>query len=116
MIDALNGWATKVSRKTARSKKSQLIPRRHVQPLPDTFQPFTVSSEADLDQLIKSHPQVAALPSDNIKIRKILKSIPVQLECGHGEVLCLVDSGSTVNAAHIARHFPAREDTVKSTR
>ena len=82
----------------------------------NTLQRLTIRSKKDLDQLIKSHPQVAALPSDDAQIRTILKSKPVQLECGPGEVLCLADSGSTISAAHIAKLFPALKDTVKSGR
>ena len=46
---------------------------------------------------------------------KALRSKPVELECGTDEVLCLVDSGSTINAASIGKHFPKYADLVEST-
>ena len=57
---------------------------------------------------------ISALP-DKKRIRKLLKAKPNFLQCGPGEVLCLVDSGSTVNAAWIARHFPAFTSKVQPT-
>jgi len=44
-----------------------------------------------------------------------LKTMPSELVCELDEVLCLVDSGSTVNAAWIAKHFPAYALLVQQT-
>ena len=41
--------------------------------------------------------------------------MPAELICGMDEVLCLVDSGSTVNAAWISKHFPAYAALVQQT-
>ena len=114
-INALNGWATVVNRKS-RGKKNRLPPTAPSPKLPDVFEKVTLQTEKDLDRMIQCHPQIAALPKDDAKIRQILKSKPVELECGPNEVLCLVDSGSTINAACIEKHFPAFKHTVKSTK
>ena len=109
MIDALNGWATKVSRKSRRTGKTSVIPR-------DNSKTFVIHSEKQLDQYLENHPSTTPLPTEARKIRKVLRTRPVQLECKPGEVLCLVDSGSTVNAACIAKHFPSYAEMVRSTK
>ena len=39
----------------------------------------------------------------------------MELICGPDEVLCLVDSGSTINAAWIEKHFPQYAKMIHST-
>ena len=112
MIDALNGWATKVSRRNRRTGKTTLIPR---QPY-DRSKTFAINSEEQLDRYLEAHPKMAPMPVEAEKIRKALKTRPVELECKPGEVLCLVDSGSTVNAASIAKHFPWYAGMVRPTK
>ena len=107
-IDHLNGWATKVSRKSKQSKIESPVK-------PNKFEAFTIQNEKQLDILLASHPRLAAIPESDKKIRKVLKTMPAQLVCGPDEVLCLVDSGSTVNAAWIAKHFPGWTKHVKAT-
>lgn len=96
-INALAQWAP------VTYKKKRLPPAKQL----DTFERVVVHSEADLEALLARNPRLAALPEPTKKIKNMLKSRPVELECGPDEVLCLVGSGSTVNAANIAKHFPA---------
>jgi hypothetical protein len=84
-------------------------------PVPKSTGNFSVKCERDLDELLRAHPHIAAIPGSAKKIRKVLKSMPPELVCGDDEVLCLVDSGSTVNAAWISKHFPQWAHLVKST-
>ena len=98
-ISSLNGWATKVSRKNKKGKLEKIEK-------PKALESFFISNEKQLDQLLARHPKLAAIPETDKKIRKLLKSTPAQLGCGPDEILCLVDSGSTVNAAWIEKHFP----------
>ena len=41
--------------------------------------------------------------------------MPDELVCADDEVLCLVDSGSTINAAWIEKHFPSYAKLVQKT-
>ena len=101
-ISSLNGWVTKVSRKNKKGKLEKIEK-------PKALESFFISNEKQLDQLLARHPKLAAIPETDKKIRKLLKSMPAQLICGPDEILCLVDSGSTVNAAWIEKHLPAYE-------
>ena len=92
-IDSLNGWAHNVKQLSA--KKSS---KRHPS--------FKICSEEDLDNFLGRHPKIAAIPDKVERLKKILKTMPDALKCNANEVLCLVDSGATINAAWIARHFP----------
>ena len=76
---------------------------------------FHCSGESELDVLLQRHPYLAAIPKSEQKIRKLLRSMPVELICGPDETLCLMDSGSTINAAWIEKHFPAYAKLVKPT-
>ena len=107
VVEELSSWATTTKMS---SKKAQRLPKSI-----DIFDQFTVRSERDLDLVLKNHPTLAALPSDDKKIRKALKSRPVELTCGPDETLCLMDSGSTINAAWIEKHFPAYAALVQQT-
>ena len=80
----------------------------------DVLDTITVRSERELDSIMKSHPYLAAIPKGQ-QIRKLLRTMPVELVCGPDEVLCLVDSGSTINAAWIAKHFPGCVNHVRPT-
>ena len=105
-----NGWATTVHRKRSKSSKSVLVPKKV-----DVLDTITVRSERELDSILKCHPYLAAIPKSDQKVRKLLRSMPVELICGPDETLCLVDSGSTINAAWISKHFPAYANLVKPT-
>ena len=110
-IDALNGWAHRVSVKTKKLPKSRPL---------DVFDRITIRSEDELDAVMQQHPTLAAIPATDKKIRKMLRTKPIELECNADEVLCLVDSGSTINAAWVEKHVPQYsghvKDTVKSLR
>ena len=106
-LDHLNNWAFKVSRKSSPKSKPVIVPK-------STGNHF-VKCEKDLDQLLKAHPHIAAIPGSAKKIRTVLRSMPPELVCEDDEVLCLVDSGSTVNAAWISKHFPQWAHIVRST-
>ena len=45
----------------------------------------------------------------------MLRTKPIELECGTDEVLCLVDKGSTINAAWVEKQFPQHAKHVKDT-
>ena len=79
------------------------------------FLNFKICSEQDLDLFLKTHPKIAAIPEKVARLKKVLKSMPPELKCSDEEVLCLVDSGATINAAWIERHFPQYEDLVQPT-
>ena len=74
-----------------------------------------VRSERELETLLRRDPRLAAIPAPDKKLRRVLRSMPDELVCAADEVLCLVDSGSTVNAAWIAKHFPAYAALVQQT-
>ena len=69
---------------------------------------------------MQQHPTRAAIPDTDKKIRNMLRTNPIELECDGDEVLCLVDSGSTNDAAWVEKPFPQYvghvKDTVKSMR
>ena len=106
-IDNLNGWAVKVNRKSERLQKKS---RKQA----DTEE-FTIHSERALDELLSRYPHIAAIPGSDKKIRKILRNMPAELVCRKGEVLCLVDSGSTINAAWIEKHFAEYAHLIQKT-
>ena len=76
-----------------------------------------VKSVEDLENLLKSGTKIsriAAMPSKK-KMEQLKNSLPnVHLE--DDEMLALVDSGSTLNAADIAKHFPAFADRIVSSK
>ena len=110
MVDDLNGWAVKVSRRAAKQQKPINEPRKTSE-----SETFTIHSERALDELLSRYPHIAAIPGSHKKIRKILRSMPAELVCAEDEVLCLVDSGSTINAAWIEKHFPAYAKLIQKT-
>ena len=122
-LSSLNGWA-KVHYKKLKKKKSETtasvrpaaVPTSSPVAKPDVYEKFTIKTEAELDNFLQTHPQIAALPDDQDKVRRILRSKPVELECDANEVLCLVDSGSTINAANVEKHFPSYKQFVRETR
>jgi hypothetical protein len=109
-MDAMNGWAHKVKRQSSRKAKAVLVPK----PV-DVFDTFTVRSEKDLDALLVKNPGLAVAPLDKKHIKKVIKTMPAELICGPDETLCLMDSGSTVNAAWIEKHFPGYLSRVTET-
>ena len=110
MADELNNnFAHVVRRQKSKTSKPTIVPKKI-----DVLDSVTVRSENDLDKLLKKHPYLAAIPK-NQKIRKLLRSMPVELICGPDETLCLMDSGSTINAAWIEKHFPGYAKMVQPT-
>ena len=106
-ICELSRWAHKVDKKSkpAVPAKPKAL---------DVFDRITIRNEEELQKVMTEHPTLAALP-DQGKLRKMLRQKPIELECGPDEVLCLVDSGSTVHAAWIEKHFPSYANRVKPT-
>ena len=115
MMAALNGFAHKVSRKTNRNSKPVVVPKPAPTKL-SLFDKITVRNEEELNQLLKDHPNLSTPADQEKRARKVLRSKPAALVCGPGEVLCLVDSGSTINAAWIEKHFPEYIGLIKQTR
>ena len=99
MIAHLGGWATVVNRRSSRKGK----------PVPIA----TVKTEADLDRVIAQNPYLKNLSKK--RLNRVLSSMPEALRCGANEVLCLVGSGSTMNAAWIEKQFPAYAKLIQST-
>ena len=69
----------------------------------------------DTIRIRASQSEFDAIPNTDRKIRNAVRSKSMELECGTDEVLCLVDNGSTINAALIGEHFPQYADLVEST-
>ena len=109
-VDSLNGWSVKVSRKASRQSKPIEVPR-----MKSESETFTIQSERALDELLSRYPHIAAIPGSHKKIRKILRSMPDELVCADDEVVYLVDSGSTINAAWIEKHFPSYAHLIQKT-
>ena len=86
-----------MSKKTKKAKPV-VVPKRH-----DVFDQWTVSSEKDLDALLKRHPHLAAITDTDKKIRKTLKSKPVELMCGPDEVLYQLAHLSPVSLARLRK-------------
>ena len=105
LADELGRWANVTHKKSKTYQPPKSI---------DIFDQITVRSERELDMVLKQHPTLAAIPESK-KIRKALKGCPVELVCAPDETLCLMDSGSTINAAWISKHFPAYADRVQPT-
>ena len=62
----------------------------------------TVHNEQELDQLLKTHPTIAALPADS-EVRKELNQLAPK---SRKHVFIMMDSGASVNAAYAKKHFP----------
>ena len=62
-LEALNSWATKVSRKSARNAKATIVPKSK-----GRLETITVKNEDELDDLLQLHPHLAALPDADDKI------------------------------------------------
>ena len=104
-LDALNGWAHKVNRSSRRLSKRARAPTNL-----DTFDRVTIRSERDLDAVLQASPKLAAIPDSawtcGKKMRNMSRTKKIELECGPDEVLCRVDSGSSINAAWVEKQFP----------
>ena len=66
------------------------------------MQHAVVKSEKDLDQLLASHPTLAALPSDAHARKEVAKLSPKSRKYVH----VMMDSGASLNAANLKKHFP----------
>ena len=66
------------------------------------MQHVVVKSEKYLDQLLASHPTWAALPSD-AQARKGVAKLSLK---SRKYVYVMVDSGASLNAANLKKHFP----------
>ena len=85
----------------------------------DTCGRVTIRSERDLDAVLQANPKLATIPDSawtcGKKLRKMLRTKPIELGCGPDEVLCLVDSGSTINAAWVEKQLPQYAKHAKET-
>jgi len=100
MEEQLDGWPVKVSRKKRKQAKQATPPVA------------ALSNEVDLDLMLKKNPRLKNISRHHLL--KALRRMPQELVCGDNEILCLVDSGSTINAAWIEKHFPAYFEYVKT--
>ena len=98
-IASLNGWSTKVSRRRSRGQKSQTL--------------SSIQTEADLDRHLAQNPRLQKISAN--MINRASRELPPALICGPGEILCLVDSGASMNAAWIEKHFPGFLQLLRST-
>lgn len=106
-FNSLNTWAVKVTRRSRRTDKSSVVPKPQDQ--------FVIKSEQELDALLAKRLDIAAISDPSSKLKKTIEALPEELRCGPNEVLCFVDSGSTVNPAWISKHFPQFAHLVEST-
>ena len=60
-----------------------------------------LSSEKDLDRLPQSHPSHAALPNDNQERHELWNLAPKSRKY----VYIMIDSGASINAAKLSKHF-----------
>ena len=58
------------------------------------------------------NPDNAKLPASQKHQTRVMKVVTSKVQCGKDEVLVLIDSGSTINTADIAAHFPAYENFI----
>ena len=96
ICDAFKGWAHKVSTKTKKIHSS------------------IVSTIPELERLLKCDSKIAKIAKTASK--KTLKSHLPNIHLEADEMVVLVDSGSTINAAFIAEHFPTYADQVIPSR
>ena len=67
----------------------------------------TVSSENELNQALKDHPQLlAAMPCDPKSIKKAAKKMPDRMLLQEGEMWVMVDSGAGVPGIDVGKHCP----------
>ena len=66
-----------------------------------------LSSAQDLDNFLKSNPNTAKLPEEKKRLSKVMKVLTSKVKLEDGEVLVLMDSGSTIDVAKIKEHFSA---------
>ena len=71
----------------------------------------TVKSEADLDKLLATHPTIASLPSDEMAKQELAALSPK----GKRYVYVMMDSGASLHAAWLAKHFPGHTHTLFET-
>ena len=67
-----------------------------------------VSSVSRLEKMLRSHPDIARIASmsKDKTIERLRETIPGLPPCAADEIWALVDSGSTLNAADVEKHFP----------
>ena len=90
-----------------------------VRPKPDKAEQksYTVLNAEQLDRLLKDKSRISKLASvpSKKRLQKIKDNLPnIPLE--DDEILVLVDSGSTINAADIAAYFPEYVDRIIESR
>ena len=67
-----------------------------------------VNSISKLEKMLGSHPKIANIANASKKktVERLREAIPGLPPCAADEIWALVDSGSTLNAADIMKHFP----------
>ena len=113
-IDALGEWGTVVSRKSRRRNKQATLTGCGEGSIPKSHQPpvATLNNEVDLDKLLAQNPRLKKVSRQHLL--KAMRRMPQELVCEANEILCLVDSGSTINAVWIEKHFPAYAKHIKA--
>ena len=71
---------------------------------------------ASLKEFEKQAPKLASSPANTKKLQRALKKLPQEIELENDEVLCLIDTGSTVHAANAQTHFSQYVPYVKQTK
>ena len=96
-------WAHKVQK--ARQKKASTD---------DKVKPIRITSLQELDDKMATEPKLAALPSHAKKLQKKIKKLEAeQIHLADDEMLCLVDTGSSLHAADADVHFPGYAFTAR---
>ena len=93
VVSELSGWAHKTNIRVQNSNKKDLSK-------------FTIKSEIDLERMLKTRCRVAGLAHAATTKKKNSDAKLPDLTLEDDEVWALVDSGSTLNAAWIKKHFP----------
>ena len=104
IISTLGGWAHKTFIETKR-KKNKAAPKT-----------YSIQTSQDLDKMLDEKSKVAQIAAksnqSNFSGADHLPNIPLEDD----EMVMLVDSGSTLNAADIAKHFSAYVDLIVASR
>ena len=90
-------------------RRSRPLPRTRIMPtlLPppllllssSTSPPIRITSLKGFDKQLSENPKLNSTPPNTKKLQRALKKLPQEVELADDEILCLVDTGSTVHAA-----------------
>ena len=103
MVNSLSGWAHRTTIKLQ-------SPRRQ------TLKKMVINSEVDLDRMLRTKCKIAGLAAAATSRKNNPDSKLPDIPLADDEIWALVDSGSTLNAAWIKKHFAAYARFVVSSK